>query len=80
MSAACTVSNPVPVDPVAVTVPADCERVLQEVEFPPPVLAGKTDMAKAAARRGAALKLANDTIREGRACVGRVRESYAGAP
>jgi hypothetical protein len=59
-------------------VPSDCERVLQEVEFPPPVVAGKTDMASAAAKRGAGLKLANDTIREGRACVGRVREGYAG--
>lgn len=75
---ACTASNPVPIDPVAVTVPSECERTLQEVEVPAPVLAGKTDMALAAARRGAALKLANDTIREGRGCVARVRESYAG--
>lgn len=67
-----------PIDPVTVTVPAECERTLQEVEFPPPVLAGKTDMAKAAARRGAALVLANSTIRQGRECVARVRESYAG--
>lgn len=80
MSVGCTVSNPVPIDPVAVTVPADCERVLSEVAPPLPVLAGKTDMASAAAKRGAALVLANSTIREGRECVARVRQAYGGTP
>jgi hypothetical protein len=62
--------------PLTVQIPAECERVLQEVETPAPVVAGKTDMAKAARARGAALVLANETIRQGRECVVSVRQSY----
>lgn len=70
----CAGSKSLP-SPVAVTVPPDCETILERVPVPAPVKPGD-DLGVAAARRGSALKTANSRIDAGRQCAADQRRAY----
>jgi hypothetical protein len=62
---------------IAVSQPADCERVLKEVGLPNEQL--KDDFRVLYFRAKQTIKVANRTIREGRACITNQRILYSNA-
>ena len=75
--AGCASSDTLP-PPARVDVPADCERLLQEVA-PPPARAGD-DVRVLTARGAVTIRLANRRIAAAKACLAEQRRRYGRAP